>query len=95
MNEGQDPDAAPEVPINVIEGESVTFRCEPFLTLNFRPPGSSNFETDLPSNLRAIIIDPLTVEFQNATRNDNGTAFQCRGAGGFTEIGVINVLCKL
>ena len=93
MNGGQDPDAAPEVPINVIEGESVTFGCEAFPTLLNRPPGNSHFGIGLPSNLR--IIDSLTFEFQNATRNDNGTVFQCRSAGGFTDIGVIIVLCKL
>ena len=93
MDQGRDPDAAPEVPINVIEGESVTFRCEDFPTLQNRPPGNTNFGTGRLSNLR--VIDPLTFEFQNVSRSDNEFAFQCRSAAGFTDIGVINVLCKL
>ena len=93
MNERQDPNAAPEVPINVIEGESVTFGCEAFTTLQNRPPGNPDFGTDPLPNLR--VIDPLTFEFQNVFQSNNGTAFQCRAGSGFTEIGVINVLCKL
>ena len=81
-----------EVTIDVIENQSGTFVCETFSTLNFRPPGSSIFGTNIPNNL---IPDGLTFEFQNVRRSDNGTAFQCRGAGGFTDIGVIIVLCKL
>ena len=90
---GQVPEQAPEVAINMIEGESVTFRCQAFPTINVRPPGTTTFGTSLPSNLR--FIDPLTLELVNVSRSDNGTAFQCRGGGGFTDIGVIIVLCKL
>ena len=93
VDQGQDPDLAPEVAINVIEDESVTFRCQTFPTINVRPPGSSTFGTTLPPNLR--VIDFLTFEFQNVSRSDNGTALQCRGGGGFTDIGVIIVLGKL
>ena len=89
----QQPEAAPEVAINVIESESVTFRCEMFPTINVRPPGSSIFGSIIPSNLRALV--PLTFELINVSRSDNGTAFQCRGGAGFTDIGVIVVSCKL
>ena len=87
---------ASEVAINVIEDESVRFSCQAISqspTLNIRPPGSSFFTSILPSNLR--VVAPLTFEFQNVSRSDNGTAFQCRGGGGFTDIGVIVVLRKL
>ena len=87
------PEAAPEVAISVIEDESVTFRCQVFPTINVRQPGSSTFGSTLPPNLR--IVGPLTFELVNVSRSDNGTVFQCRGGGGFTDIGVIIVLCKL
>ena len=92
---GQPPEDAPEVAINVIEDESVTFRCVTFATLNVRRPGAAraDFGTGLPDNL--MPVGTLTFEFQNVSRSDNGTAVQCRGAGGATSIGVINVLCKL
>ena len=89
------PEDSPEVAINVIEGGSVTFRCQaitPNTVLNIRPPGNSAFGTTLPPNLR--IIDSLTYEFQNVSRSDNGTAFQCRRGASFTDIGVIIVLRK-
>ena len=85
-------ETAQEVTINVIENQSVTFVCETFPTLNVRPPGSSIFGTNIPNNL---IADGFTFEFQNVRRSDNGTAFQCRGAQGLTDIGVTIVLCKL
>ena len=87
---------ASEVAINVIEDESVRFSCQAITqspTLEHRPPGSSTFGTTLPPNLR--VINSLTFEFQNVSRSDNGTAFQCRGGGAFTDIGVIIVLRKL
>ena len=87
---------APEVAISVIEDESVTFRCQAITqtpTLNIRDPGSSTFGSTLPPNL--MTIDPLTFEFINVSRSDNGFAFQCRAGAGFTDIGVIVVLCKL
>ena len=90
------PEDSPEVAINVIEGESVTFRCQAitlFPTLNSRLPGRYAFGTTQPPNLR--IIDSLTYEFQNVSRSDNGTAFQCRAGTSFTDIGIILVLCKL
>ena len=87
---------APEVAINVIEDESVRFRCQAIAqspALNIRPPGSSIFGSTVPPNLR--IIDPLTFELTNVSQSDNGTAFQCRSGAGFTDIGVIIVLRKL
>ena len=93
VDQGQAPEDSPEVAINVIEDESVTFSCQRFPTLNIRPPGSSLFGTTIPPNLR--VIDFLTFEFQNVSRSDNGTALQCRGGASFTDIGVIIVLCKL
>ena len=65
VDQSQQPEQAPEVAINVIEDDSVTFRCQAITqtpTLNFRLPGSSFFGTTQPSNLR--IIDSLTYEFQ-------------------------------
>ena len=88
----QAPEQALEVAINVVEGESVTFRCQAFPTLQHRPPGGSSFGTDLLPNLR--VIDSLTFELINVSQNDNGTAFQCHTGAGFTDIGVIIVLCK-
>ena len=94
VNQLQIPEAAPQVPIDVIEGESVMFSCQAFPTLQHRSPGASSFGTDpLPPKLR--VIDDLTFEYENVSRSDNGFAFQCRSGGGFTDIGVINVLCKL
>ena len=93
VDQGQDPDLAPEVTIDVVEGESVTFRCQAFPTLNVRPSGSSIFGSNLPPNFRTI--NSLTFELINVSRSDNGIAFQCRVVAGFTDIGVINVLCKL
>ena len=90
------PEQASEVAINVIEDESVRFSCLAITQspiLNIRPPGSTTFGSTLPPNFRPI--DPLTFELTNVSRSDNGTAFQCRSGGAFTEIGVIIVLCKL
>ena len=89
---------AQEVAIEVIENQSVTFVCETFATLGTRPPGSPNFVINPPPNLipRGELTTGLfTFEFQNVTRSDNGTEFQCLSGGGFTDIGVIIVLCKL
>ena len=93
VDQVQAPEQAPEVAINVIEGESVTFECQAFPVLQHRPPGSSTFTADPLPNLR--VIGPLTFEFQNVSQSDNGTAFQCRSGAGFTDIGVIIVSCKL
>ena len=71
----------------------MTLRCQAFPTINVRLPGSSIFGTEPLPNLR--VIDSLTFEFQNVSQSDNGTAFQCRSGAGFTDIGVIIVLCKL
>ena len=92
VDQGQQPEAAFEITINVIEDESATFRCQSFTTLTVRPPGSSTFGTTIPPNLR--VIGFLTFEFQNVSQSDNRTAFQCRGGQGFTNIGVIIVLRK-
>ena len=91
-------ETAQEVTIDVIENQSVTLTCAAFPTINIRAPGSSVFGTNISDNL--IVRGELTAgfftfEFQNVTRSDNGTAFQCRSASGFTDIGVIIVLCKL
>ena len=89
---------AQEVAIEVIENQSVTFVCETFATLGTRFPGSPNFVINPPPNLvvRGELTTGLfTFEFQNVTRSDNGTEFQCLSGGGFTDIGVIIVLCKL
>ena len=89
---------AQEVTIDVIKNQSVVFTCETFPTLNVRLPGSSLFGTNLPANLIVrgeVTTGFFTFEFQNVSQSDNGTAFQCRGGGGFTDIGVIIVLCKL
>ena len=89
---------AQEVTIDVIKNQSVVFTCETFPTLNVRLPGSSLFGTNLPANLivRGEVTTGLfTFEFPNVSQSDNGTAFQCSGGGGFTDIGVIIVLCKL
>ena len=91
-------ETAQEVTIDVIENQSVIFACATFPTLNVRPPGSSTFAINRPDNL--IVRGELTTgfftfEFQNVTRSDNGTEFQCRGGQGFTDIGVIIVSCKL
>ena len=96
VDQGPAAEQAPEVAINVIEGESVTFRCQAITqtpTLNTRLPGTTTFGAILPVNLR--IIDSLTYELVNVSQSDNGTAFQCRAGAGFTDIGVIIVLCKL
>ena len=90
------PEQASEVAINVIEDESVRFSCQAITqspTINIRPPGSSIFGNTLPPNFRTI--DSLTFELTNVSQSDNGTAFQCRGGGAFTDIGVIIVLRKL
>ena len=96
QNTGETPQ---EVTIDVIENQSVTFTCETFATISIRPPGSSTFgATNIPGNLipRGELTTGLfTFEFQNVTQSDNGTAFQCSGAQGFTDIGVIIVSCKL
>ena len=94
-------ETAQEVTIDVIENQSVTFACATFPTINVRPPGSSTFGTnilDIVPNLIArgeLTTGLFTFEFQNVTQSDNGTEFQCRGAQGFTDIGVIIVSCKL
>ena len=94
-------ETAQEVAIEVIENQSATFVCEAFATLNVRPPGSSSFGSNVQELVPNLIVrgelttSLFTFEFQNVTRSDNGTAFQCHGAQGFTDIGVIIVLCKL
>ena len=87
-----------EITIEVVENQSVTFTCATFPTLGIRPPGSSTFVINVPGNLIArgeLTTGLFTFEFQNVTRSDNGTAFQCASGQGFTDIGVIIVLCKL
>ena len=87
-----------DILIDVVEGQSVMFVCEAFATLSTRPPGNPNFGINRPSNL--VVLGELTpdlfsFDFQNVSRSDNGTAFQCSGGGGMTDIGIIIVLCKL
>ena len=95
VDQVQAPEQSPAVTINVIEDDSVTFRCQVFpnVNLNVRPPGSSTFALTLPSNLR--VVGSLTFELVNVSQSDNGTAFQCRSGAAFTDIGVIIVLRKL
>ena len=62
--QGQVPKQVPEV-INVIEDDSVTFRCQTFPTLFIRLPESLTFASTLPPNLRRI--DSLTFEFVNVS----------------------------
>ena len=52
----QAPEQVPEVVINVIENDSVTFRCQAFPTLFIRLPESLTFASTLPPNLRIIVI---------------------------------------
>ena len=91
---------AQDIAIDVVEGQGVMFVCQTFETLGTRQPGGSIFVSD-PVPPRVISLGEsttgffFTFEFQNVTRSDNGTAFQCRSGQGFTDIGVIIVLCKL
>ena len=87
-----------DVPIEVVEGQNVMFMCETFESLGTREPGGSTFGVNPPTNL--VVLDELTpgffsFDFQNVSRSDNGTAFQCRSGAGRTDIGIIIVLCKL
>ena len=88
-----------EVAIEVIENQSATFVCETFATLGTRAPGGSTFVVSPPPpkliSLGELTPGFFTFDFQNVTRSDNGTAFQCRSGQGFTDIGVTIVLCKL
>ena len=90
---------AQDIAFNVVEGQGVIFVCEMFATLGTRIPGGSTFVVNQPPSKLVILGDLtpgfFTFDFQNVTRSDNGTAFQCSGAQGFTDIGVIIVLCKL
>ena len=80
----------------MIENQSVTFTCETFPTISIRLPGSSTFSvTNILIPRGELTTGLFTFEFQNVTQSDNGTAFQCSGAQGFTDIGVIIVSCKL
>ena len=92
-------ETAQEVAIDVIENQSVTFECETFVTISIRAPGSSTFVvTNIPDNLiprGELTAGFFTFEFQNVTQSDNGTALRCASGLGFTDIGVIIVLCKL
>ena len=87
-----------EIPIDVVEGQSVMFVCETFATLGTRELGGSNFGINPPPNL--VPLGELTdgffsFDFQNVSRSDDRIAFQCSSGGGMTDIGVIIVLCKL
>ena len=86
-----------DIPIEVVEGQSVRFVCEAFATLSTRPPGG-DFGTIVLPNLIArgeLTTGFYTFDFQNVSRSDSGTAFQCSSAGGMTDIGIIIVFCKL
>ena len=87
-----------EVAIDVIENQSATIICEMFATLSIRAPGGSTFVVNPPPKLIPLgELTPgfFTFDFQNVSQSDNGTAFRCSSAIGFTDIGVIIVLCKL
>jgi len=66
------------------------------IILAIRLPGESIFGTDLPANvMRDGINDEVTITVVNAQRSENSTAFRCAGGGQATDIGVLNVYCKL
>ena len=88
-----------EVPIIVTEGNNVTFQCRiqsATITLLVRLPGENTFGTFLPANVILVGIDnEATITVVNAQRSENSTAFQCGAGGAFTDIGVLDVYCKL
>jgi len=75
----------------------VTFQCRvSFATPQVRLPGESAFGFNFPANLMLVgSMDEVTFTVVNAQRSENSTAFQCGGGGQFTNIGVLNVYCKL
>jgi len=77
----------------------VTFRCRiqsATIILTVRLPGESTFGTFLPANVILVRIDDeATITVVNAQQSENSTAFQCVGAGDSTDIGVLDVYCKL
>jgi len=83
----------------VTEGDNVTFQCSiPSAAIipSVRLPGTTIFVTDLPDNvMRVGSNDVATITVTNAQRSENSTAFQCGGGGVSTDIGVLNVYCKL
>jgi len=88
-----------DVPIVVTEGNNVTFQCRiprATIILAVHLPGTTIFVTDLPANvMRVGSNDVVTITVINAQRSENSTAFQCGGGGVSTDIGVLNVYCKL
>ena len=88
-----------DVPIIVTEGNNVTFQCHipnAAIILAVRFPGETIFVTNLPANvMRVGSEDVATITVVNAQRSENSTAFQCGGGGVSTDIGVLNVYCKL
>ena len=77
----------------------MTFQCRiPSATiiLQVRLPGMTIFVTDLPANvMRVGINDEVTITVTNAQRSENSTAFLCSSGGQITNVGVLNVYCKL
>ena len=81
------------------EGSNVTFQCRipsAAITLQVRLPGESNFGLNLPANvMRVGSNDEVTITVVNAQRSENSVAFLCGSGGQVTNIGVLNVYCKL
>ena len=79
------------------EGNNVTFRCRiSFATPQVRLPGESAFGINFPANLMLVgSMDEVTFTVVNTQRSENSTAFVCGGGGQTTNIGVLDVYCKL
>ena len=68
MDQGQQPEDSPEVAINVIEDESVTFSCQRFSTLNVRPQTVTEGDVNIQINV-TIDANPFP-SFFTWSRND-------------------------
>ena len=86
-----------DIPIVVNEGNNVTFQCDlsGAITVAVRPPGESDFVTNLPVNvMRDGVDDSVTITVVNAQRDENTLAFLCGAGGILTDIGILTVYCK-
>ena len=76
----------------------MTFQCQisgAAITPQVRPPGGT-FGSSFPANLMFVeVLGEVTFTVVNAQRSENSTAFQCGAGGDSTNIGVLNVYCKL
>ena len=89
-----------DVLIVVTEGNNVTFQCSipgQTITVTIRLPGESTFGTIVPASnvMGDSINDEATITVVNSQRSENSMAFQCASTGASTDIGVLNVYCKL